>query len=99
MKKLQIILFSVLAMAAAIASAATNQPPQQVLPQPGQTLNGFIAANPDMQRTWITAEDRRAAALARYASACKAGSKGCKHVKSFDPKTRVAVNFKPKGKK
>lgn len=80
MKKVQILLFSVLAVAETTALANGTSPQLQQ----GQSIYGFLAANPGVQKTWTTAEDRKRAALEKFAANCVANNTDCDRLKNSD---------------
>lgn len=78
--------------------AQTQPSAQSIQMAPGQSIGRYLDANPQIQKTWITSEDRKRAALAKYSETCRVGKKNCNRLKSFDRITqsgnnRIARNF------
>lgn len=60
--------------------------------QHGESINEFFNKNPNVQKTWITTQDRKKAALARYASNCSTKKKDCGKLANSDGLAKNANN-------
>lgn len=58
--------------------------------QPGQSIVDFIQQNPNLQRTWITSEDRKKAAAQKFVSTCATTGANCAQASSLDVKNNAA---------
>jgi hypothetical protein len=60
--------------------------------QRGESINEFLNKNPNVQKTWITSQDRKKAALARYASNCNTKKKDCGKLANSDGLAKTSNN-------